>query len=180
MRVIAGIHRSRKIKEVPSIKTRETRDRVKESIFNSLQPFLYEANVLDLFCGSGSLGIEALSRGASWCDFNDEDRLAIKTTSENLKKLSLTDKSTVVKKDGLSFLKESEKVYDIILLDPPYTYSDLPTILCEIKERKLLSPDGIVVTLYKSSKDPSWQECNFEEYKKKIMGITGISFWKWR
>ncbi len=180
LRVIAGYHRSRKLKEVPSTKTRETRDRVKESIFNSLQPYLQGAKVLDLFCGSGSLGIEALSRGAVWCDFNDESPLAIKVASENLANLSLLKQSKTTMSDGFMFLQEVNEVYDIILLDPPYAYNKLAELLCEITGRRLLTENGIIVTLYHSSKPPIWRECGLDEYKNKVMGITGVSYWKWR
>jgi len=81
---------------------------------------------------------------------------------------------------GKSLRELINEVYDIILLDPPYAYNKLAELLCEITGRRLLTENGIIVTLYHSSKPPIWRECGLDEYKNKVMGITGVSYWKWR
>jgi 16S rRNA (guanine(966)-N(2))-methyltransferase RsmD len=179
MRVIAGKHRSRKLKEVPTKQTRETKDRVKESIFNSIQEYVYDARVLDLFCGSGSLGIEALSRQAAFCDFNDFSDTAIEVTKDNLSTLNLTKHSKVTRIDALKLLDVLRDPYDIILLDPPYASNLLEQIIIQIAENNLLNEHGIIVVLYSKQKKLELQNCDIIEYKKKTIGITNISYLKW-
>ena len=103
MRVIGGTHRSRVLFEVDSEKTRETRDRVKESIFNSLHTILFDSVVLDLFAGSGSLGIEAISRGAKQVHFVDTAGLACKIVKKNVELLNIWPQSIIAKSDYLVF-----------------------------------------------------------------------------
>lgn len=178
MRVIAGIHRSRILEEVDSIDTRETKDRVKESIFNSITNHLYDAEVLDLFCGSGSLGIEALSRGAKHVVFNDSGSLPYQVTKRNIKQLSLETQTTVENKDYLQCLKDSDKVFDIILLDPPYHMDVIDDIISYISTQKLLHHDGLIV--YLSSKQQSIpHKYNIKEVKTKNIGITKVTYMKW-
>lgn len=178
MRVIGGFHRSRILQEVPSETTRETKDRVKESIFNSIQFDLPEAMVLDLFSGSGSLGIEALSRGASHCDFVDASKLAIDVTSANISSLELTSLSTISHQDAISYLESCKKEYDIILLDPPYDLDILSTVIQVIEERKLLSPMGKVVTLSAKTHNIDLRHSAINEYKTRRSGITKITYLK--
>lgn len=179
MRVIGGFHRSRKLQEVPSKSTRETKDRVKESIFNSLQFDLPEANVLDLFCGSGSLGIEALSRSASHCDFVDQSPLAIDVTRANLTSLNVSDMATVTQQDALSYISSCNQVYDIILLDPPYDLDIVSDIIEVIGSRALLAPTGKVVALSAKNHDIKRHHSNIKEYKTRNSGITKITYLKW-
>lgn len=179
MRVISGEYRSRKLVEVMSDKTRETKDRVKESIFNSINNDCFDAVVLDLFAGSGSLGIEALSRGASevtFVDHSNEAMVALRTNIDNLKIESYCE---IEQTNFQSFLSNSYQPFDIILLDPPYKLLVIDDIIKDIARKKLLSDDGVIVCLY--SKDTTLKEENngIIETKKKTIGITNVSFMKW-
>lgn len=179
MRVIAGEFRSRIIKEVGLASTRETKDLVKESIFNSIGPNFIEKSVLDLFAGSGSLGIEALSRGASRCTFVDHNKHAIKTINQNLHSLKLASNIEVVLSEYAKFLNNLDQEFDIILLDPPYDLDVIDLIIDIVSKKKLLSENGVIVVL--SSKKSLIKDniSDIIKYKEKVKGITRISFWKW-
>lgn len=179
MRVIGGIHRSRILEEVPNNDTRETKDRVKEAVFNSLQPYIMDAMVLDLFAGSGSLGIEALSRGAAHVDFNDHSRLSIDVIERNLDALHLRDKTTVSNKDAVDYIQKETTAYDIILLDPPYKSDILQQVMPYVASKNLLSQHGIVVLLSGSETDCETSDCGIEVVKKKRYGMTHVTYMKW-
>lgn len=179
MRVISGVHRSRVLEEVPSNDTRETKDRVKEAVFNSLQSYITDAMVLDLFAGSGSLGIEALSRGAAHVDFNDHSRQAINVIERNLDTLQLREKTTVSNKDAVVYIQEETTSYDIMLLDPPYKSDMLKQVMPYVAQKKLLSPHGIVVLLSGSETDCEKSDCGIEIVKKKRYGMTHVTYMKW-
>lgn len=121
MRVITGSARGRKLKTLEGDEiVRPTTDRVKEAIFSIIQFDLADARVLDLFAGSGQLGIEALSRGAESAVFVDRDSQAVEIIKDNLKTTGLFQKATVLNADSVSYIKNSRNKFDIILLDPPY------------------------------------------------------------
>lgn len=179
MRVIAGTFRSRVLKEVEEFTTRETKDRVKESIFNSIQTHLPDATVLDLFGGSGSLGIEAISRGARYCEFVDHNKKAIETMKDNIKTLNIEQSTNIVQSDYKTYLRTTNKAFDVILLDPPYSLEKIDDMIQTITEKKILKEDGLIVCLY--SKNISIKEDNngIIEYKQKKIGVTKVSFMKW-
>lgn len=179
MRVIAGTFRSRILKEVLSEDTRSTKDRIKEQIFNSIGPYFDDLVVLDLFAGSGSLGIEALSRGVNKAVFIDNSKLAIRVITENILALKIPDKSEIIQSLYVDYLNNTSLVFDIIFLDPPYILEEIDEMISIISKRKLLSENGKIVCLY--SKNSSIKEKNNDiiEYKQKISGITKISFMKW-
>lgn len=121
MRVISGTARGRKLLSPEGQDVRPTLDRVKESVFSSLYPYLDGAVVLDLFCGSGGLGIEALSRGASHCDFIDASRASVNVTKKNLELTRLIDKADVLLSDFKAHLIKADRKYTLVFLDPPYS-----------------------------------------------------------
>lgn len=145
LRVIAGKYKSRKLKDVKSNLTRPTTDKNKETIFNSIGQFFDGGTCLDLFAGSGSLGIEALSRGMTHCDFVDKQYSAIKVINENIKVLNLDEETMLYQKDALSFLNSTSQTYDLILVDPPYKLNAYHDILDVISSRHLLNKHGIIV-----------------------------------
>lgn len=145
MRVITGIARGRKLKELPGLETRPTTDKVKESLFNIIQFELEGRRVLDLFGGTGQLGIEALSRGAARCTFVDQRREAAALIRENLKLCGLSGQSRVVQGEALAFLSGCRETFDVILLDPPYEGELLPRALEAITRFDILSEHGIMV-----------------------------------
>ena len=120
MRVITGSARGRRLKELEGMETRPTTDRVKEGLFNVLQFDIEGRRVLDLFAGTGQLGIECLSRGAASAVFVDKRPDAVKLIRENLKLCDLTDRARVVAGDSMEFLKSVREKFDLVLLAPPY------------------------------------------------------------
>jgi 16S rRNA (guanine966-N2)-methyltransferase len=147
MRVISGTYKGRNLRSVRDPRVRPATDRVKESIFNILQNriSLRGARVLDLFAGSGSLGFEALSRGAAEVVFVDEWQAATRIIEQNIKLLQCGDRCEVVKADVLRFLRHADGRYDLIFVDPPYRLEGAPDLPQRIFERGLVSPSGFLI-----------------------------------
>ena len=142
MRVITGSARGRKLKTPESCDIRPTADNVKEAVFNIIQFDVEGRRVLDLFAGTGQLGIEALSRGAAEAVFVDRDREAVKIVKENLKACSL--QAQVRQEDALSALRREEK-FDLIFVDPPYDAGLYGPVLETIKSVDKLTDGGIII-----------------------------------
>ena len=148
MRVISGTARGKKLVSLEGLETRPTLDRVKESLFNILQFDIKNAQILDLFSGSGALAIEALSRGASNATISDFSKKAINIINENLEGTKLKNKAEVLNKDyleTLKMLKIQDKKFNIIFLDPPYKTDYIYKSTIKILEYDLLSEDGIII-----------------------------------
>lgn len=146
MRVITGAARGRKLKTLPGLDTRPTAEAVKESIFNIVQFDVEGRRVLDLFAGTGQLGIEALSRGAAFCDFVDVSPAAVKVVKENLHTTGLEGSAAVHQRDFAAFLQGTRAVkYGLILLDPPYALTALERALEAIAGIDILAENGIIV-----------------------------------
>ena len=142
MRVITGKYRGRKLIEPADFSVRPTTDQVKEAMFNILQFDLEGRKILDLFAGTGQLGIEALSRGAASCTFLDSSRESIRLVRENLKRCEATGR--VLQCDSLGFLKTGEK-FDIIFIDPPYGSGLDAQAVTAIVENDILNEGGRMV-----------------------------------
>jgi len=145
MRVITGSARGRRLKELEGMETRPTTDRVKEGLFNILQFDIEGRRVLDLFAGTGQLGIECLSRGAAAAVFVDRRADAVKLIKENLKITELTDRARVVSGDSMEYLKSIREKFDIVLLDPPYAAGLLEGAIAHLARFDILAPHGIIV-----------------------------------
>ena len=143
MRIIAGDKRGSRLQTLEGNDVRPTLERVKEAMFSSVQFLLPGAVVLDLFAGSGQLGLEALSRGAARCTFVDSSAQAAAVVSQNARNLGLFGLSRVVTMEARSFLAQSRDKYDIILLDPPYAADLLPDILVQVAA--VTAPGGVVL-----------------------------------
>ncbi len=153
MRIIAGDKRGATIAAPPGLATRPTGDRVREAAFNLIGP-VDGAAVLDLFAGSGAMGLEALSRGAASATFVESDRGAARVISENLAKLKLTG-ARVAAEDALWFLQREPRAYDLILVDPPYPdWERLEPRLAELLPTRL-APDGLLVVETGARTEPS-------------------------
>ena len=153
MRIIAGTHRGRRIAAPKGLGTRPTGDRVREAAFNLIGP-VDGATVLDLYAGSGAMGLEALSRGAAGATFVESDRAACHTISENLEKLKLTG-ARVTCADVLWTLRQDSRTYDLVLVDPPYeAWAELEPKLAGQLAR-VLAPDGLLVVETSSRTEPS-------------------------
>lgn len=145
MRIISGIRKGLKLKPPEGMGTRPTTDRVKESVFNIIQPYLPARRVLDLFAGSGALGIEALSRHSDLCVFTEKDRAAYNLVKHNIELADFSDKSELIFTDALAYLSSARIPFDIIFLDPPYNKGLLSPVLEKIHSQNLLNQDGIIV-----------------------------------
>ena len=145
MRVISGLARGTKLKTIDEMTTRPTLDRVKESLFNILQKQIKNSVVLDLFAGSGAVGIEALSRGAAKAYFCDTNRDAINVIKENLNKTRLISKAEVLNVDYKKALNNINESFDLIFLDPPYKLDIAVDALKSIINNNLLKSEGIIV-----------------------------------
>ena len=146
MRVITGKARGIQLKTPEGMQTRPTADRVKEALFSIINFDIPMANVLDLFGGTGQLGIEALSRGAKRAIFVDQREDACKLIRENLRRTKLEQDAQVVRADYMDYLKRCREKFDIILLDPPYAEVFLENALKCITEIDILQSGGIIVT----------------------------------
>ena len=144
MRVITGSARGRRLKELEGLETRPTTGKVKEALFSVIQFDIEGRRVLDLFAGTGQLGIEALSRGAECAVFVERRRDALQVIRENLEACGMTDKARVVNGDAMSYLKSGEK-FDLIFLDPPYASGLLEQALEEIVRIDICRRHGIIV-----------------------------------
>ena len=145
MRVISGSARGRRLKELQGMDTRPTTDKVKESLFNIIQFELPGRQVLDLFGGTGQLGIEALSRGAARCTFVDQRREAAALIRENLEVCGFSGLSQVVQGEAVSFLSSCREKFDLIFLDPPYQADLLDRSLEAITRFDILREHGIII-----------------------------------
>ena len=144
MRVITGSARGRRLKEIEGLETRPTTDRVKEALFSVIQFDIEGRRVLDLFAGTGQLGIEALRRGAESAVFVEQRKDAVQAVRENLAVCGLSDRARVVSGDAMSYLKSGEK-FDLIFLDPPYASGLLEQALEEIARFDICRRHGIIV-----------------------------------
>lgn len=147
MRVISGSAKGTRLKTLKENSVRPTTDKVKESIFNIIQFDVKGSTVLDLFAGSGALGIEALSREASLAVFVDKDRQALNIIKENLNNSKLTDKAIIIAGDYQGFLHNNTKnmTFDIVFLDPPYKQELINIVINQLITCKMLSDTAIII-----------------------------------
>lgn len=155
MRVIAGTARRLLLKTPEGLDTRPTTDRIKETLFNMLMPYLSGAVFVDLFSGSGGIGIEALSRGARKAYFVENNQKAIACITDNIEHTHFTDKSVVLKQDVFSALRGSIKdTADIIFLDPPYQQEYDKKVLEVLRDAPYVNEDTLIVV--EASRDTSF------------------------
>ena len=151
MRVISGYLKGRNIDGYDTIGTRPTMNRVKESMFASIQEYINDSLVLDLFSGSGSLGIEAISMGAKKCYFVDNGREILNILRKNINNLNIEEKSTIINRDyreALLYFKNNNIKFNIILVDAPYKMEAMNEVIELVNKYNLLEDDGILVLEY--------------------------------
>lgn len=178
MRVITGKARGVALKTPDGMHTRPTADRVKEALFSIIQFDIPGARVLDLFGGTGQLGIEALSRGARSAVFVDEQEAACKLIRENLRRTKLDREGTVVRSDYMSYLQRCKEDFDIIFLDPPYAEEFLENSLKKITEIDILRYGGIIVTERPMGKDLPWTFDGYTRSKDYKYGKTLLTLFR--
>jgi 16S rRNA (guanine(966)-N(2))-methyltransferase RsmD len=175
MRIISGKARGQKLKHIKGNRIRPTTDRVKETIFNILAGDVHDAAVLDLFAGSGNLGLEAMSRGAAAVDFVERSYRSIKIIKENLAITGFD--GNVIKKDAMRFVQDCETQYDLIFADPPYDRGFIENLMESIEEQpQILSEAGIMVIEH-SKREPVILESEiFGIWREKNFGETVVTF----
>lgn len=159
MRVIAGSARRLLLKTVDGMDTRPTTDRIKETLFNMIQNDLYGASFLDLFAGSGGIGIEALSRGAKDAVFLDSGSAQVSCIRENLRTTKLEERGQVLCSDvisGLKMLEKQNRHFDFVFMDPPYDQGLEKRVMEAFRDSALIDPDTIFIVEASLKTDFSW------------------------
>jgi len=177
MKVISGSLKGRKIIGYDIEGTRPTMDRVKESLFGSIQNYVKDSVVLDLFAGSGNLGIEAISNGSKYSYFVDNNYECIKCINNNIKTFNIMDKCNVNYMDynkALKYFRDNSIKFDIIFVDPPYRYNTMNKIVNRILEYDLLNDNGILVLEYQIDNlkiDDKLKSIKFKKFNDKFINI---------
>ena len=176
MRVISGKAKGIKLKTIKDDVVRPTTDKVKESIFNIIQFDIKDSVVLDLFAGSGALGIEALSRGAKLAVFVDKDRQALGMVRENLKSTNLTDDAIIIAGDYEAFIQNNHgnMTFDIVFLDPPYKQELINIVINKLIACKMLSNTAIIICESNLKEQVDERFDGFSLLKKYVYGQTVI------
>ena len=178
MRVITGKARGVQLKTPDGLTTRPTTDRVKEALFSIIQFEIPTARVLDLFGGTGQLGIEALSRGAKSAVFVDAGEPACRLIKENLRRTKLEKDAKVIRSDYLDYLKRCRERFDIVFLDPPYAEVFLENALKCITESDILETGGIIVAERPVGKELPWDFEGFTRSKDYKYGKTLLTIYR--
>lgn len=178
MRVITGKARGIQLKTPEGLQTRPTADRVKEALFSIIQFDIPGARVLDLFGGTGQLGIEALSRGATSVVFVDGSEKACALIRENLRRTKLEQQGRVVRSDYLDYLKRCHEKFDIIILDPPYAEVFLENALNLITEIDILQSNGIIVAERPLGKELPWEYEGYQRLRDYKYGKTLLTVYR--
>lgn len=179
MRVIAGSARSMPLRTIKGMDVRPTTDRTKETLFNILQTRVPDCRFLDLFAGSGSIGIEALSRGAKHAVFVEKDRRVRKLIEENLVFTKLMDRARVISGDVSSVLPQLEggEPFDIIFMDPPFLHDLEKDVLTYLKDSRLLAEGGLIVVEAHPDTDFSYiGELGLRTIKHKVYSMSSHLF----
>ncbi|MEA4815392.1 MAG: 16S rRNA (guanine(966)-N(2))-methyltransferase RsmD [Lachnospiraceae bacterium] len=174
MRVITGKARGHKLLAPEGLDTRPTTDRIKESLFNIIAPNLQDSTFLDLFCGSGAIGIEALSRGAKKAVFVDNSDECQPYIKRNLEFTKLIENATIIKSDAINainYFKEKNFEFDIIFMDPPYKSNIAAKVLLEISKAGILKKTGYVIIEAPKGRDFSNVD-GFSVIREKAYGKT--------
>lgn len=182
MRVITGDFKGRRLEAVPGKKTRPTSDKIKEAVFQIMGPFFDGGTCLDLFAGSGSLGIEALSRGIDYTVFIDRQRAAIQTIERNIETLNISGQSEVSRMDAFRALRITAKNggnFDLILIDPPYEQVDYLKLITEIMKLNLLAKNGFIYCEHSPSEELPRSIDNLALIKQVNYGhTTGVTIYR--
>jgi 16S rRNA (guanine966-N2)-methyltransferase len=180
MRVISGTARGRSLKAVPGTNTRPTTDKVKEAVFSMIGPYFEGGQVLDLFAGTGGLGIEALSRGMGRAVFIDMDKKSLEIIQENLKTAGFPEQAEVYRNDALRALKALVKrglSFDLIFLDPPYRMKNMDEVLALLEEGALVRPNGTVMIEHDAAHRYAERIGSFACRRHAVYGDTAISIY---
>ncbi len=180
MRVIGGVAKGRRLVGAGSARTRPISDNVKESLFNILTPYIPNSRCLDLFAGTGAIGIEALSQGAEWTTFVECSPRMIRVIHKNLNLTALASQAEVIQGDVrrvMPFLHRQQEVFHIVFVDPPYEHGLVPVTLDILSTHKLLDQDGIIVARHERRQEMSGVFGDLELTRQERYGDTVVSFY---
>lgn len=181
MRIISGKARGRKILSPETMETRPTLDRIKEAIFNIIQGYIPDAVAVDVFAGTGSLGLEAASRGAKECYLVDKSPVTFPILKKNIENLQFEDTCTALNMDAYMALKSlaaKGKVFDLIFIDPPYLKNLIPEAMQIVDDKKMLHEDGIIVTKIDATEEIFEGTENIELFRTKKYGNTIVNLYR--
>jgi 16S rRNA (guanine966-N2)-methyltransferase len=181
MRIISGRARGLKLNAPKNNDIRPTTDRIKESLFNIINPYVLDSEVLDLFAGTGSLGLECLSRGAKECVFVDSSKESIKVLNSNIKKANFVSESQVLNyefNNALNSLKLKNRKFDIVFLDPPYYENMFIEAIKKIDSFDLINEDSIIVVEHDSVDKFPDTLGRIKKHRDKKYGNTTLTFYK--
>jgi len=179
MRIITGSLKGRRLRSPKTNDVRPTSDKVKEAIFDMLYPYIQEDFVcMDVFAGSGNLGLEAISRGAKMCYFSDMSRDSIALVKENVKYCEVEDKAVLLSGDFKSNIKRVHDKVDIFFLDPPYAAKLIPQALKAILDAGNISDGGIVVCEHAQRDELPEEYLGFKAIKQRRYGAIGVTIYQ--
>lgn len=177
MRIISGEYKGRRLATPADYSIRPTSDKVKEALFSMLTDRIWDSRVLDLFSGTGNIGIEALSRGAAECVFADNSRESIRLIKENIVHCKAEEGAIVAPGDYKKVLMNQNKPFDIIILDPPYDKGYLDDCFKIIEEEKLLKEDGVIIAEHRKEEKLPDDFHGFTKKKERKYGIVMLSIY---
>lgn len=170
LRIIGGEWRGRKLRFPDAPNLRPTPDRVRETIFNWLMPMIHGARCLDLFAGSGALGLEALSRGAAFTTFVDSHKIVTQALDAHLAILNSKDKAEVLQTDSVKFLNNTAQKFDLVFLDPPYHLDLMPKVIPLLENNGWLSNDAMLYLEIEKRQSLPELPANWKKLKEKTAG----------
>jgi len=181
MRVISGSAKGRRLKPVPGTGTRPTADKVKEAVFSMIGPYFDGGTVLDLFAGTGALGIESLSRGMEKGIFIDRDPVSVRVVRENLAATALSDRAEVYRSDAqkaVKLLARRRMLFDLVFLDPPYRMRDMDAMIERLREAGLLAPRATVVVEHDAAHEYPHRVAGLAAVRRSVYGDTAVTIYK--
>jgi len=181
MRVIAGDLKGRRLMAVPGNSTRPTTDKVKESVFNIIGPYFDGGAVLDLFAGTGALGVEALSRGMQRAVFVDQDPKALRVVRQNVEACRLQDRVEIYRNDArraIAVLAKQKKRFELVFMDPPYHLDLLPGLAASLIQQDLLAKGAVIVAEHSVERKLPDQIESFFCWKAVAYGEISVSIYR--
>ncbi len=175
MRIIGGKFKGKKLKEFDGLDVRPTSDRARESVFNVISPRLLGCYFLDLCCGTGAVGLEALSRGAEFVEFVDSSKKSCQIAKFNINSVRLNNEPKTV--DAITYLKQTAQKFDIVFFDPPYAFNGEEEVFKIIKQNGILKDGGVFIYEHKSDKETKSFE-GFLVIDSRKYGIATFDFYE--
>lgn len=183
MRIIGGTYRGRRLRTITGSTTRPTSDRLRETLFNILAPRIDGSSFLDICAGSGAVGIEALSRGASEVTFIERSRDACAVIEANLNAIGAAGLETIERRGAsaaLTSLERASKHFDIAFFDPPYSSEIYQDVMRQLGSGKLIAPGGVVVVEHRAQTRPQQDYENLHRFRELEQGQSALAFYELR